>query len=175
MPESNPKHSHEWYTPDRILEAVYQTLGVPVDVDPCAETDDSITANVLAKTHYSKQENGLNKYWSGTVYMNPPFGLNSTDIWTKKLIDQMNWNGGCVTDAIALLPNKSDTNWWYDLMLEANSWCCIKGRQKFKNPLGKDGGGWSPTIAVLLTKNKVTAAKFEDAFSIIGTICRRVQ
>lgn len=69
----------EWHTPRSILERAEKLLG-GIDLDPCAEA----ARGVPAKTHYTLEDDGLSQAWSGTVFMNPPYG-RSIGAWTEKL------------------------------------------------------------------------------------------
>jgi len=57
----------DWYTPRHIFDA----LGLIFDLDPCSPGP---THWVPARKIYMKEDDGLVQPWSGTVFMNPPFG-----------------------------------------------------------------------------------------------------
>lgn len=116
-----PKSSDCWYTPDRELDLVAQVLG-EIDLDPCA--DDG--KHVKAAQHFTFADDGLSQEWYGRVFMNPPYSCPGT--WLAKL--QAEYDSGRVTEAIALVPASTDTNWLSPLL--ANQPICFwKGRIKF--------------------------------------------
>ena len=80
-------NTDEWATPqefyDRLNEEFHFTL------DPCA-TDE----NAKCAKHYTKEENGLNKDWTGeTVYCNPPYGKGIGE-WCRKCYEHALYGGG---------------------------------------------------------------------------------
>lgn len=61
----------EWYTPSWIMERIRRVLG-GIDLDPAScEFANTI---VQAKKFYTNDDDGLELEWSGTVWMNHPFG-----------------------------------------------------------------------------------------------------
>lgn len=119
--------SAEHYTPPAIVKAVVQVFGV-IDLDPCADPGKLIPA----LRHYTKADDGLSQFWlAPAVYMNPPYG---TEIgpWIAKLREEL-W-AGRVSEAIALVPARTDTEWWERLTDEPSPTVCfVKGRLRFGN------------------------------------------
>lgn len=113
----------EHYTPATILDAVVRCLD-GIDLDPCSNSHD--TPNVPAAKHYTREDDGLRQLWRGRVFMNPPYGREIDD-WVAKLVDEFE-NGG-VTEAIALVPARTDTQWWQ--RLRDYHVCFVTGRLKF--------------------------------------------
>ena len=73
--EKNPRHlsnSNEHHTPPMIVEAARKALGT-IDLDPasCVEANDQ---RVKAEKFYSAEDNGFEKEWNGTIFLNPPGG-----------------------------------------------------------------------------------------------------
>ncbi|MDE2100902.1 MAG: GIY-YIG nuclease family protein [Patescibacteria group bacterium] len=62
----------DFYTPDLIMESARRALGGIINLDPASHA----VANqvVRAERIFTKGDNGLNHRWSGTVWLNPPFG-----------------------------------------------------------------------------------------------------
>jgi len=129
--------SDEWMTPDEILDAVGSVLG-QIDLDPCAERTDG-RANVPAGQHFGKKLDGLIQVWSGTVYMNAPY--SEAGAFVEKLIKS--WRDGEVTQAIALLPSRTDQGWYQTLHAVAPV-CSVLGRIRFKLPSGELGASGAP-------------------------------
>jgi DNA N-6-adenine-methyltransferase (Dam)/Protein of unknown function (DUF3102) len=96
--------SSEWYTPPHIVDLVEATLG-EIDLDPCGHPD----SPVRATTTYTAAEDGLARPWSGRLYLNPPYG-RQIDGWIDKLVAE--YESGSVTEAIALVPARTDTAWF---------------------------------------------------------------
>jgi phage N-6-adenine-methyltransferase len=115
------KESDKWYTPLNIEDLVTQVLGA-IDLDPCA--DDG--KHIAAAHHYTASDDGLSLEWHGRVFMNPPYSCPGK--WIAKL--EAEYKSGRVTEAIALVPAATDTNWLSPL-LASQPVCFWKGRIKF--------------------------------------------
>ncbi len=149
--------SPEHYTPSKVLDRVLDVFG-EIDLDPCsnAHGDD---ANVPAAAHFTKDDDGLSREWHGRAYVNPPYGRD-IDAWVEKLVAEH--EAGRVTEAIALLPGRIDTQ-WFD-RLRGFLWCVIKGRLTF---VGNDDPAPFPSVVVYLGERQ---AEFYDAFADIGVM-----
>jgi len=152
--------SPEWYTPQNIIDLTARLFG-EIDLDPCSNSHKN--PNVPAKTHYTKQDNGLSKTWHGKVYMNPPYG-DEIPAWTEKLIESYECRD--IEEAIALLPGRIDTQWFqplYDYLI-----CNIRGRLQF---VGSPHSAPFPSVVVYLGENK---QGFIDIFKELGPIIKRI-
>jgi DNA N-6-adenine-methyltransferase (Dam) len=151
----------EHYTPAEIVTAVVACLE-GIDLDPCSNTGDS--PNVPARQHYSTADDGLRQPWSGKVYMNPPYG-ETIEKWVTKLCDEH--EQGAVTEAIALLPARPDTQWFHRLR---NYLCCfIEGRLTF---LGNEDPAPFPSALFYLGSD---LGKFYHHFQGFGDIWQRIE
>ncbi len=61
---------NEWYTPDEFLDLARQVMG-GIDLDPASS--EIAQQRVDAKIYFTQDDDGLNKDWSGRVWMNPPY------------------------------------------------------------------------------------------------------
>lgn len=153
--------SIEHYTPPEIIAAVVACLGT-IDLDPCS--NNATAPNVPAGRHYTIDDDGLSKEWHGTVYMNPPYGDDIGD-WVTKLCDEH--AAGRATEAIALLPARTDTQWFAKLR---DYVCCfVSGRLTF---VGNDDPAPFPSAVFYLGEDY---GKFYRQFSGIGDIWQRVE
>ena len=141
--------SDEWYTPDHVLEDVFQALG-DVDLDPCSDPD----GNVAAGQRFTKEDDGLAREWRGRVFMNPPY--SEIGRWADKIMAEV--AAGRVSSFVALVPARTDTAWWDVLAGGSPAVCLIRGRLKFKGGQSSapfpsalichdGGGGLDPFIA----------------------------
>ena len=119
--KTSEKPSDNWYTPQHIIDLVIQVLN-QIDLDPCAETG----KNIPASTHYTHTDNGLIQPWHGRIFLNPPY--SEPGKWITKLNKEI--ATGRVTEAIALVPGATDTN-WLSPVLKTQPVCFWKGRIKF--------------------------------------------
>lgn len=82
-------------------------------------------------TIFQHYPNLIEVFYPSTVYLNPPYG---TEIgpWIAKLREEL-W-AGRVSEAIALVPARTDTEWWERLTDEPSPTVCfVKGRLRFGN------------------------------------------
>jgi hypothetical protein len=152
--------STEWYTPDSIIERVILILG-EIDLDPCSNS--KMAPNVPAVHHYTKKDDGLSRSWHGRVYMNPPYG-RVIGPWVTKLVAE--YRAGRATQALALLPARTDTRWMAQLREFPR--CFIRGRLKFS---GHQNSAPFPSVVVALGCDPGTLAQ---AFGDIGDVYQLV-
>lgn len=127
-----------------------------IELDPCTDASNPCGAD----RWYTEADDGLGKVWeASTVYMNPPYG-REIKAWTFSLAD--NFARGNVDEAIALLPARTDTQWWQDIA--AYPVCMVTGRLKFN-----DCKGSAPFPSVLVYLGYRWQA-FRHSFSDIGTV-----
>lgn len=150
--------SPEWYTPKHVIDAVVATFGL-IDLDPCADPDKSVPA----ASHFTKDDDGLSQAWSGRVYMNPPYGKTIGD-WTTKLRTEV--DAGNVTAAIALVPARTETDWWASL--GGSLVCLVHGRLSFSE---SSASAPFPSAVVYIGDDEVA---FVASFSQLGPVYRRV-
>lgn len=132
--EPNTGASDDWYTPPDMLDALNETY----DLDPCSP---GAGHWVKAKRVYTKQDNGLDKDWSGFVFMNPPFGGRNGHVkWLEKFLDH--------GDGIAIVRAYTSAGWFHEYAAKADAMLFPKGKTKFVRPDGTIGK--SPGSGVVL-------------------------
>lgn len=104
-----------WYTPQWIMDKFTHVFRL----DPCAGKGDFVSA---FNRYY---ENGLEKEWEGSVWLNPPFGEKRLQIvpWLEKFIAHGN--------GIAIVPNRTATDWWQEWAAGCDYLVFLKGKVKF--------------------------------------------
>jgi hypothetical protein len=148
-----------WLTPPGIIERVQEVVG-RIDLDPCAASRSSPA--VPADTHLTEAEDGLNHRWSGTVYLNPPYG-REVGTWVEKLVGSYeSGSPASVQEAVALSPARTDTRWFRRLRPYPK--CFVHGRLKFSD---SDQAAPFPSMTVYLGPEPKT---FVAVFSEIGDI-----
>ena len=144
----------EWPTPPHVIAAAVETLGA-IDLDPCAST----AGRVPATTCYTMEDDGLAQSWSGSVYMNPPYG-RVIGVWVERLLCE--FNAGNVTAFVALVPARTDTAWFQ--YLNDCAICLVRGRLTFGDA---NQGAPFPSAAAYMGPHP---AAFASAFSDLGPI-----
>lgn len=158
QPKVSDKKSDNWYTPPHIVELVVLILG-EIDLDPCAENGKKIPA----RSHYTINEDGLSKQWHGRVFLNPPYSCPGK--WIAKLTEEI--TTGRVTEAIALVPGATDTN-WLSPVLKTQPVCFWKGRIKFLDT------NYEPKLPARQSHVLIywgnNSARFEEIFDAYGVV-----
>lgn len=120
--------SDEWYTPKFIFDA----LGVEFDMDVASPKE----GPRYTPCKSFLWERGLETEWSGFVWMNPPYGHQSTKIkWLDKFFAHGN--------GIALMPDRTSAPWWQKFAPMADCVLFVNGKIKFERPdfsVGKQPG-----------------------------------
>jgi len=112
-----------WGTPQELFDSLVEEFG-EFDLDPCA-----LNADVAkCKNFYDEKQDGLTQDWNGRVFINPPYGRAIKE-WMEKLAREL--LNGNTTFAVALLPMRSDTQWFFDIIQYATELRLMKGRVKF--------------------------------------------
>ncbi len=115
--------SDEWYTPAYVFDA----LGVQFDLDVASPEGGS---NCPCQNFYF--EDGEKKNWSGFVWMNPPYGHQSTKrIWLDRFFDHGN--------GIALMPDRTSAPWWQEYAPRSDLVLFMTPKIKFEKPDGSLG------------------------------------
>lgn len=116
--------SDEWYTPRYIFDA----LGERFDLDVASPLEGP--RHVPTAAFYS--EGSLDRPWSGFVWMNPPFGHQSTKRrWLAKFFSHGN--------GIALVPDRTSAPWFQEFAPMADAVLWVSPKIKFERPDGSVG------------------------------------
>jgi hypothetical protein len=118
---STDNSTSEWYTPPHIFDC----LECEFDLDPASPGPD-VVPWIPAKRHYTS--NGLEREWTGFVWMNPPYGRDELYRWTEKFAEDRN--------GICLVPDRTGAMWWQYLAAEADLLLCLRDRVEFANAHG---------------------------------------
>jgi phage N-6-adenine-methyltransferase len=94
--------SAEWPTPQWLFDVLDAEFRFTTDV--CAVAD-----YAKCDHYYSPEDNGLVQEWTGSCFMNPPYG-DTIPQWMQKAWSS-GQNGATV---VCLVPARVDTAWWWD-------------------------------------------------------------
>ncbi len=123
----------EWYTPERIIEVCHDTMGA-IDLDPCSHPH--AMATVRAHAAYTAVDDGLDaaNEWAGRVFLSPPrrrpLMLRAVD----RLLQER--KAGHVTQAILLMPARTESLPVQRVMTDAALVCCVAGNAGVWRPDG---------------------------------------
>jgi len=171
--------SQHWNTPSHIVEAVVETFGGQIDLDPC---DNDFSMTFPRVSYKLPGNNGLEKSWiiapDGSpirnVFCNPPYGRDKktgTSIadWVKRAVYYTTAVGS--PEVILLIPSSTETGFWHEyIWYTADAICFIKGRLAF--PLeGRKKASATKGSAVIYYGEHVD--NFADVFDAFGHIVRQ--
>ena len=150
--------NNEWYTPSDYIELARAVMG-GIDLDPASS--DKANEVVQAKTYYTAQDDGLCQDWQGRVWLNPPYSSDLITKFTEKLIAEL----PRVSQALVLVNNATETEWFSRLVSNAVAVCFPKSRVKFYMP---DGTVGAPLQGQAILYFGVETEKFIDVFRAKG-------
>jgi phage N-6-adenine-methyltransferase len=155
--------SDDWYTPKEIINSAKIVMG-SIDLDPASS--DKAQEEIMAINYFTQETNGLDKKWSGNVWLNPPYSMPLIGLFITKAINE--FESGNITQAIILTNNSTDTRWFHSLTDYV--FCLTKGRLNFWNHKGERLGARQGQAIFYLGKN--TSAFFNE-FRKYGVILKK--
>lgn len=112
--------SDEWGTPAELFNEYNKRFHFTLD--PCCTHE-----NAKCTKHYTKDEDGLVQDWTGeTVWCNPPYSNVYT--WCKKALNEAIEHG---VTTVMLLPSRTDTRWFHDVVIPWATIRFLRGRLRF--------------------------------------------
>ena len=112
-----------WQTPQWLISSLNKVFG-GFDLDPCAPRRRN---NYTAKRGFTVDDDGLNRPWYGRVFINPPY--SNLAAWIGKIT--LEAASPKVALLVALVPARTDTQWWHNALQSGTSVLFLKGRLKF--------------------------------------------
>ena len=130
----------DWETPQDLFDELNSEFGFTLD--PCATPKTAKCAK-----YYTPFEDGLTRDWTGEiVFCNPPYGRKQ-DVWVRKCSEH-GVRGGV---AVMLIPARTDTARFHDLILGKAEIRFLRGRLKFA---GASNHAPFPSMIVVFRKAK---------------------
>lgn len=119
----------EYYTPQDIVEAARKVMGF-ISLDPAS----SVEANkrVKASVFYDEYDDGLNKDWFGSVWLNHPFSRIGNKLWIEKLVHECEI--GNVKEACNITFAATSEKWFQPLLKRPQ--CFLSPRTNYYKPDG---------------------------------------
>ena len=156
--------SFDWYTPIKCINSAREVMG-SIDIDPASS--DTAQKKIKANKYYTRETNGLDKKWTGNVWLNPPYSMPEIKLFIDKLL--VEYESGNVKQAIVLTNNSTDTQWFHSL--SKFPFCLTKGRLSFWNSEGETLAARQGQALFYLGNN---VDKFVDNFKQFGVVVRRI-
>jgi ParB family chromosome partitioning protein len=168
--EEVKKHVHvaqnsgenEWYTPPQFIESARLVMG-SIDTDPASNP--IANATVKATRFFTKEEDGLQQKWEGNVWMNPPYAQPLMSQFAEAISEK--FETGEIEQAIILVNNATETQWFQRMASVASAVCFPKSRVKFLDPNGKPGAPLQGQAIIYMGDSKRV---FRDEFRKYGAI-----
>lgn len=127
-----------WCTPKEVIDAI-AWMG-PIRLDPCSNEQSIVPA--VFKYDLKDGFDGLEHPWShadmvgyygggvkkGLVYVNPPYG-KEIGKWTKRAMVTASLFPA--DEIVMLVPARTDTKWWHEVVQETSAVCFWRGRLTF--------------------------------------------
>lgn len=133
-----------WATPQDLFDQLHAEFGF--DLDVCATAE-----NAKCAAFYDQAVDGLAQPWTGTCWMNPPYG-EVIGTWVGKA--RLSAEKGATV--VCLVPARVDTNWWWGN--------CIYGEIRFLRGRLKFGGAETsapfPSAVVIFGPNVTPTVKW---------------
>lgn len=153
---------NEWYTPAEYIAAAVEVLG-DIDLDPASSAEANTV--VKAKHFFSWEDDGLAYEWAGRIWMNPPFAAGLIEKFIEKLV--WHFEAGAVSEAIVLVNNATETDWFRELAQRARVGCFPYHRVRFSSPNGEAGAPLQGQAVLYLGPH---VAAFARAYAELGWI-----
>jgi phage N-6-adenine-methyltransferase len=109
----------DWATPLDLFRVINRAFSFTLDV--CATR-----ANRTCAAYFSPEDDALRQRWTGTCWMNPPYG-STIGRWLRKAREES--EAGATV--VALVPARTDTAWWHDEAMQAHEIRLLRGRLTF--------------------------------------------
>jgi phage N-6-adenine-methyltransferase len=160
---SHNSGENEWYTPKEYIEAAREAMG-SIDTDPasCEQANKTVGATQF----FDEDANGLEQTWNGNVWMNPPYAQPQIRQFSEAVAEK--FQKGEIEQAIVLVNNATETEWFGIMAEQAAAICFPSGRIRFIDKDGKPSGAPLQGQAVLYMGRN--AARFKKAFAGFGWI-----
>ena len=135
----NTTGKYEWGTPQRLFDELDREFHFTRDV--CASRE-----NFKVTAFWDKEDDALNgKEWSGTLWMNPPYG-RAIGTWLKKAFESR-----ATAMTVCLIPARTCSRWWHQWVMQADEIRFIKGRLRFQG--AEDGAKFPSAIVIFKRRN----------------------
>ncbi|MEL6100504.1 MAG: DNA N-6-adenine-methyltransferase [Pseudomonadota bacterium] len=155
------KTSDDWYTPGYIFNGLGEVFDLDVAAPPGGPR------HVPCDRYIAPPEDALEMGWEGFVWMNPPFGHQSTKrAWLRRFFDH--------GSGIALVPDRTSAPWFQEYAPMADAILWVSPKVKFERPDGSIGESPGTGTCLFASGRRATAALVGSNLGIVtlGAIAR---
>lgn len=150
-PDKN-KTEDTWITPKWIIDKI----GIS-DLDPCGFLPEGTPIVQTANNYFTENENGLEKEWFGTVFVNFPYSKS------KEWLERCDYFGKKGLEIIVLCFARTETQAWQKYVKSATGINLINRRIKFIDKYGVEkGNGNAPSVLIAWGENAFSKIKNID-------------
>lgn len=110
----------DWTTPDDFYQLLDSEFGFTLD--PCCYAETAKCAR-----YFTKEDDGLRQDWTGSVFMNPPYG-REIGAWVRKAYEAAQTTADVV---VCLIPSRTCSQWWHRYCMRAAEIRLVCGRLRF--------------------------------------------
>ncbi len=154
--------NEEWYTPEKYINMARAVMN-GIDLDPAScEFAQKV---VQASKFYTKEDDGLEQQWSGRVWINPPYSKGLIDKFVEKVCAE--YQLGDVDEAVVMVHNSADTEWFRKLGEVADRLCLTHGRISC---YAEGEASNSPVSGHAFFYFGPNSGRFKNIFESIGTV-----
>jgi len=151
----------EWYTPQLYIDAARLVMG-SIDVDPA--TTKEVNKRIKAKKFYTKEKSGLEKRWTGTVWMNPPYAQPIIREFCETFLSK--YKNAEITQGCVLTNNATETAIGQAMLNACSAVCFPNGRISYWDGSGQPKN--TPLQGQMILYFGKWNAKFYEVFSEFG-------
>lgn len=165
------RDANDWHTPAKYIAAVKSVMG-GIDLDPFSSAQANET--VQAARFFTVADDAFTPEvpWRAVrLFMNPPYGRGVIDAAVNRFLSE--WFAGSFQEAVALVNNATETQWFQSLMSECSAVCFTDHRIAFVSPDNKQESGNTRGQAFFYFGGRF--GPFSDAFHSFGAICTVVR
>lgn len=114
----------DWTTPKALFDRLNAEFSFQTDLAASKE-------NALCPKFFTAEDNGLKQVWSGSCWLNPPYGDKTSKMvdWIKKAYEDTQKDPSLTV--VMLIPARTNTRWFHGYCMKAAEVRFILGRPKF--------------------------------------------
>ena len=132
---------HDWATPSCVFDPLNREFGFTLDV--CAHEE-----NAKCERFFTVRDDGLSQTWTGTCWMNPPYGKD-IGAWIAKA----RRSAGAGATVVCLVPSRTDTAWWHKHVIGHAEVRFVRGRIRF---VGAKASAPFPCAILIYRPDRIT-------------------